>query len=107
MKSYEAFLAFIGDFSPVFFITYMVYLGYSLSCWLIPLIIAFLCNLIWIKILGEKELKNSNESREETFEISEVKDIGLDVIAYFLSYSIALPTILFLPGYCIIDFTLC
>ena len=97
MKKYAAFLAFIGNFFPVFAITYVVYVGYTLSIWLVPLISTLFFNLIWIKILSRKELMGKRDSSEESYKISEVREIGLDVIAYFLSYSISLPAILFLP----------
>lgn len=98
MKKYEAILAFIGDFSPVFFITYIVYVGYQLTWWLALLIISFLSNLIWKHILKQKNIGKKGELTRETFQISDVKDIGNDIIAYFLSYSITLPTIFFLPA---------
>lgn len=99
MKRYEAFLAFIGNFFPVFAITYVVYVGYNLSVWIVPVILTLSFNLIWVKILGKKELKEKPNSSEENYEISEIREMGLDVIAYFLSYSISLPAILFLPPY--------
>ncbi|WP_298277837.1 hypothetical protein [Ferroplasma sp.] len=98
MKRYEAILAFIGDFSPVFFITYIVYVGYHLTWWIGLLIFSFLSNLIWREILIQKNPEKRLDLSRETFKISDVKDIGNDVIAYFLSYSITLPTIFFLPA---------
>ncbi|GGM72767.1 hypothetical protein GCM10007108_08610 [Thermogymnomonas acidicola] len=91
MKGYETGLVFIGNFSPVFLIAYIAYLGYTATWWLLPLAFSFISNIIWIKILNEKIAR-------ETFQILDVRDIGLDVIAYFLSYSIALPAILVLPA---------
>jgi hypothetical protein len=97
MKKYAAFLAFIGNFFPVFVITYVVYVGYTLSIWLAPVILTLFFNLIWLRILSKKELMGKPNSSEENYNISEVREMGLDVIAYFLSYSISLPAILFLP----------
>ena len=97
MKKYAAFLAFIGNFFPVFAITYVVYVGYSLSICFAPVILTLFFNLIWLKILSKRELMEKSDSSEECYKISEVREMGLDVIAYFLSYAISLPAILFLP----------
>ena len=93
MKVYQTFLAFVGNFSPIFFITYIVYIGYALSVWLIPVFLSAFCNIIWRQIFSEKNLKNCDK---ESYKISDTKNIGNDVIAYYLSYSIALPSVLFL-----------
>ena len=94
MKTYQSAIAFIGNFSPIFGITYIVYIGLVLSWWLILVGLAIASNLIWIVIFSEKNLENY---QKEHYKISETRDIGNDVITYFLSYSMALPSILFLP----------
>lgn len=94
MKDYETLIAFIGNFSPIFGIAYIVYVGIAFNWTLFLVIAAVLFNLIWLKEFGEKNL--SKNCDKEHYEVLSVKDIGSDVIAYFLSYSVALPSIFFL-----------
>jgi len=87
-------MAFIGDFSPVFFIAYIVYLGFVLSLYLIPLLITFLCNLIWLQIFNRKYLEK--KCGLEQYEIVHIEDMGKGVISYFLSLTISLYYMVFL-----------
>ena len=91
------FLALIGNFSPIFIMTYIVYIGYSLSIWLVPVILTLFCNLIWIKIFSKKELMGKPNSSEESYNISEVREIDFNIVAYYISYTISFIAILFLP----------
>jgi len=94
MNSGQSILAFIGNFSPIFIITYIVYVGFALSWYLVFVVCAVFCNLIWIKLLNENYLRNKCE--HEQYIVTQFEDMGKDVIAYFLSYSISLPSVLFL-----------
>ena len=93
MKTYQTIFAFIGNFSPIFAIAYIIYLGFILSLWLVPVALTIGCNLIWLNIFSRKSLKNYQSER---YKISQVKDIGIDMIAYFLTLSLSLTSILFL-----------
>jgi len=94
MKLYQSILAFIGNFSPIFGITYIVYEGFALSWYLVLVAGTVSCNFIWLQLLKKNYLENKCE--HEQYKITRVKDMGKDVIAYFLSYSITLPSVLFL-----------
>ena len=97
MKLYQSILAFIGNFSPIFGIAYIVYVGLAVSWYLLLLVCAVSCNFIWLQLLNKNYLENKCE--HEQYEVTQVEDMGKDVIAYFLSYSISLPSVLFLsPG---------
>lgn len=94
MKLYQSILAYVGNFSPIFGITYIAYVGFVLSLYLLLVAGAILCNLVWLQLLNKKYLENKCE--HEQYEVTQVNDMGKDVIAYFLSYSISLPSVLFL-----------
>lgn len=94
MKLYQSILAFIGNFSPIFGITYIVYVGFILSWYLLLVAGAVFCNFIWLQLLSKNYLENKCE--HEQYKVTQVEDMGKDVIAYFLSYSITLPSVLFL-----------
>ena len=94
MKLYQSVLAFIGNFFPLFAIIYVVYVGFVVSLYLLPLAGIALCNLIWAQLLNKDYLERHSEN--EHYEVTEIEDMGKDVIAYFLSYSVSLPSVLFL-----------
>jgi hypothetical protein len=47
-----------------------------------------------MQLLNKDYLENRCEN--EQYEVTEIDDMGKDVIAYFLSYSVSLPSVLFL-----------
>lgn len=93
MKGYQNVMVFIGNFSPIFCIVYIVYIGLLISWWLVFIVLALFSNVIWLFIFSERNLTRCDKQH---YKILEYRDIGNDVIAYFLSYSIALPSTLFL-----------
>lgn len=95
MKLYQSILVFLGNFSPIFVITYVVYIGFAVTWYLFLLEGSILCNLIWMQLLSKNYLENKCEN--EQYEVTEIEDMGKDVIAYFLTYSVSLPSVLFLP----------
>lgn len=94
MKLYQSVLVFIGNFFPLFAIIYVVYVGFVVSLYLLPLAGSALCILIWAQLLNKNYLEKRCEN--EHYEVTEIEDMGKDVIAYFLSYSVSLPSVLFL-----------
>ena len=65
-----------------------------MSWWIIPIALSLASNVIWKNVLGKENLK---KCQRERYKISEINNIGNDLIAYFLTYSVSLPSVLFLP----------
>ena len=95
MKFIERVTTFLGNFSPLFLIVYITYYGLSFNIFLLPITATFLCNLIWLQLLSRRRL---DDSHTQFFEVMSARDIGPQVIAYFLSYALSLPSVVVVGG---------
>lgn len=95
VNSIERILVFVGNFSPLYLIVYIIYDGFSVSPYLIPLAFTFLANLTWKHILSNNHLK---ECESQNFTLAKLDDIGPQIIGYFLSYSVSLPSVILIGG---------
>ncbi len=95
MKWYERIFVFIGDFAPLYLIVYIIYFSFTLNAYFSLVVVPFLCNLVWLFLLSNENLKNSNV---QNFELESFEDVGTQMTAYFLSYAISIPSVTIVGG---------
>jgi hypothetical protein len=95
MRFVYRIIAFMGNFSPLFLVVYVIYFDFQVNLYLFPVSLTFLCNLIWLHILGKR---NVTDSHIQDFEVRSANDMGHQVTGYFLSYALSLPAVAIVGG---------
>lgn len=94
MRGFIKIAIFVGDFSPLFAIAYLSFIGLRVDYFPLSLIaISFATNAIWMYI--EKDAKRYN--RRE-FHVTSIDERGPQYVGYLVSYAAAIPSLVLVGG---------
>lgn len=94
MRGFIKLVIFIGDFSPLFLIAYLSYIGLKLDIAPLSFVVtSFLLNGVWFQIKRDTRRYNKRE-----FYVSDIDERGPQYIGYLVSYAAAVPSLLVVGG---------
>lgn len=85
---------FVGDFSPLFAIAYLSFIGLKIDYFPLALVaISFAANAVWLHIK-----KDAKRYRHREFHVTSIDERGPQYVGYLVSYAAAIPSLMLVGG---------